>query len=104
MCQITLSKSTEKVNFFLLFFTVVTAVTVVTVVRTIIQPLHKFFLQPLFIFFLQSHFFWKEQFDTFDNQCDVLRATFCNSRDVCVKRLSDFFLRGCVGFFCGEVA
>ena len=24
----------------------------------------------------------KEQFDTFDNLCDVLRAAFCDSRDV----------------------
>ena len=36
-----------------------------------------------FIFLnLLSQFFWKEQFDTFDNRCDVLRAAFCDSRDV----------------------
>ena len=26
-------------------------------------------------------YFWKEQFDTFDNRCNVLRAAFCNSRE-----------------------
>ena len=31
---------------------------------------------------LLSQFFWKEQFDTFDNGCDFLRAAFCDSRDV----------------------
>ena len=31
---------------------------------------------------LLSQYFWKEQLDTFDNQCDVLRAAFCDSRDV----------------------
>ena len=50
--------------------TVVTAVTVVTVVRKIKQPQKTI-----------QHF-CKEQFDTFDNQCDVLRAAFCDSRDV----------------------
>ena len=29
-----------------------------------------------------SPYFWKEQFDTFDNQCDVLRAAFCDSHNV----------------------
>ena len=46
MCQITLSKRTEKD-----FFTVVTSVTVVTVVRTIRQHLHKKILQPLISFY-----------------------------------------------------
>ena len=32
--------------------------------------------------YLLSPYFWKEQFDTFDNRCDVLRAAFCDSRDV----------------------
>ena len=27
-------------------------------------------------------YFWKEQFDTFDNHGDVLRAAFCDSRNV----------------------
>ena len=50
-----------------------------------------------FIFFyLLSQFFWKEQFDTFDNGCDVLRAAFCDSRDVFfvggVSNLSKFQL------------
>ena len=48
MCQITLSKSNEKV----LKNTVVTAVTVVTVVRKITQPLNKKIMQPLFFYFL----------------------------------------------------
>ena len=34
------------------------------------------------LFFLITHYFWKEKFDTFDNQCDVLRAASCDSRDV----------------------
>ena len=45
------------------------------------QPLHKKILQPLFFLKLYQYF-WKQQFDTFDNQCDVLRAAFCDSRDV----------------------
>ena len=83
-------------------------------------------------FSVLSQYFWKEQFDTFDNRCDVLRAAFCDSCDVFVERLHDLFLaerlhdsycwefawfcvwRGCVifvllfvevtWFFCGEVA
>ena len=33
-------------------------------------------------FFLLQFFqyFYKEQFDTFDNRCEVLRPVFCNSR------------------------
>ena len=76
------------------------AATVVTVVRNIAQPLKKNIL-------LFSEDFWGEQFDTFDNRCDVLRAAFCNSRDVFLERLRDFWVerlrdvfvwRGCVIF------
>ena len=74
VCQIALSKSTEKV-----FFTIVTAVTVGTIMRKIMQPLHHFFLL--------SQYFWKQLFDTFDNRCDVLRGAFCDSRNVCVTIL-----------------
>ena len=45
MCQIALSKSTEKLN---LFFTAV------TVARTIMQSLHKKILQLLFFYFLST--------------------------------------------------
>ena len=34
---------------------------------------------------LISQYFLKEQFDTFDNRCDALRAAFCDSCDVCVQ-------------------
>ena len=33
-------------------------------------------------FFLLNHYFWKEQFDTFDMRYDVLRAAFCDSHNV----------------------
>ena len=32
-----------------------------------------------------AQYFWKEQFDTFDNQCDVHKAAFCDSRYVFMK-------------------
>ena len=60
-----------------------------------------------YFYFLLSQYFWKDLFETFGNQCDVLMAGFCDSRDVfsrgcvilCVKRLRDFcVLRGCVIF------
>ena len=53
------------------------------------------------------------QFDKFDIRCDVLRAAFCNSRDVFVERLHyflagerlhDFFVERVRDFVCGEVA
>ena len=53
--------TSEKIKIYL--FTYETVVTVVTVVR--VETGKR-----------------KEQIDTFDNQCDVLRAAFCNSRDV----------------------
>ena len=73
MCQIAFSKSTEKVKekkgfcFFggrgcIIFLATVTAVTTV--------------------FFLRPQYSWKEQFYTFDNQCDALRAAFCDSCDI----------------------
>ena len=37
--------------------------------------------------YLLSQYFRKEQFDLFDNQCDVLRAAFCDSLDVFFTRL-----------------
>ena len=53
---------------------VVTAVTVVPVVKK--SPTSQ-----KNNFFFSEHF-WKKQFDTFDNRCDVFRAAFCDSRDV----------------------
>ena len=32
-----------------------------------------------------AQYFWKEQFDTFDNQCDVHKPVFCDSRYVFMK-------------------
>ena len=32
-----------------------------------------------------AQYFWKEQFDTFDNQCDVHKAGFCDSHSVFMK-------------------
>ena len=37
-------------------------------------------------------FFWKVLCDTFDNQCDVLRAAFCNSGNVLCGEVAWFFL------------
>ena len=54
------------------FLTAVTAVTTLTNVTTVNKP---FFL----LLFTFSVFLWKEQFDTFDNECDYLRAAFCDS-------------------------
>ena len=34
----------------------------------------------------KNKLFWKEQFDTFDSRCVVLRAAFCDSRDVFLGR------------------
>ena len=86
MCQIALSKITRKeeekkcVIFLwrgcMIFLTTVTTVTAVTTV------------------FLFSHYFWKEQLDTFDNRCDVLGAAF-----LCVKRLGDFLCQEVTQFF-----
>ena len=78
MCQIDLSKSTEKVVIFfcliflwrgcVIFFTTVHTVTAVATVKNTQTKLF--------------HYFWKKQFDTFDNQCDVFKAEFCDSCDV----------------------
>ena len=59
MCQITLSKRTEQFK-------------KISCMIFYCHCCHFYF----------SKFFWKELFDTFDNICDVLRAAFCNSRDV----------------------
>ena len=81
MCQIALSKSTEKVlikkknrscviflwTSWVIFLTTVHTVTAVTTVTN--------------MFFYYS---CKEQFDRFDNRCDVLRSAFCNSHNVLV--------------------
>ena len=32
-----------------------------------------------------AQYFWKKQFDTFDNQCDVHKAGFCDSDSVFMK-------------------
>ena len=32
-----------------------------------------------------AQYFWKKHFDTFDNQCDVHKAAFCDSRYVFMK-------------------
>ena len=53
--------------------------TIVTLVTTV-----KKYLVYSFIFYLLSQYFWKKQFDTFDNTCDVLRAAFYDSCDVFV--------------------
>ena len=52
---------------------VLTTVTIITDVTTI--EIKK----------LLSQYFWKEKFDIFDNRCDVLRAAFCDSRDVNIQ-------------------
>ena len=55
-----------------------------------------------FFFFLLFQYLWKEQIDNFDNQYDVLKAAFCNSRNVFVKRMRDLstkkiiFFQGCM--------
>ena len=53
--------------------------------------------------FLLSHYFWIEQFVTFDNWCDVLRAAFCDCRNVFVERLRDFFVERLRDFVHREV-
>ena len=81
MCKIAPTKKTEKVKKNPKK-TEVTAVTVVKEVRKITQPLNK---KSRNLFFQLSQYFWKVQFDTFDtfdNQCDVLCAAFCDSRNV----------------------
>ena len=72
--------------------TVVTAVTVVTVVRKIAQALKK-------IYFFSEHFL-KEQFDTFDNRWDVLRAAFCDFLGciIFLMVVTLFLWGGCVVF------
>ena len=77
-----------------------TAVTVVKVVRKIKKTLNKNIKEPPFFIFsvlLESAIF------AFDNQCDVPRALFCNSRNVFEKRLHDFMRAKVACFSCEEV-
>ena len=55
-------------------------------------------------FFIITQYFLEEQFDTFDNQCDVLRVAFCVSRDVFLKVAWFFVVERVRDFFCREVA
>ena len=100
MCQIALSKSTEKVYFS--FFLIVE--TAVTVVKNITQPFQKISCNPSFFFFFQpSHFFWKERFDTFSNRAVQRFAIFgCFfSRDcmICLIYIYTYIFRDCMIFF-----
>ena len=58
------------------------------------------------VIFLLSHYFWKEQIVTFDNQCDVLRAAFWDSCDVFFgqRGFVILFVESLRDFVCGEVA
>ena len=87
------------------FMIVLTTITTVTAVTSVKKRRKKSLL---------SQYFWKEQFDTFDNRCDILRAAFCHSRDVFL-RLHDFshslphsgcmiFFLEVLWFFCKDVA
>ena len=45
-------------------------------------------------------YFWKGQFDTFNNQCNVLRAVFCDYHNFfVVERLHDFLCEEIAWFF-----
>ena len=105
MCQIA-RKSTGKVNFF--FFTSF----IFLFLQKWEQSCNLYTKNSCNLyFFLLYHCVCKEQLDTFDSWCDVLREVFCNSRNViCGKVARNFLLmfatflwRGCVIFF-GEVA
>ena len=76
MCQIAVSKKTGKKKkkikkrlYDFLWRGCMIFLTTVTAVATL-------------FFFLLSQYFAKEQFDTFDNLGDVLRAALCDSRNV----------------------
>ena len=90
MCQIALSQSTKKTN----------DSSGSSEKKRATSP-HKKSCNP---FLKLCQYFWKVQFYTFDNWCDVLRTTFCNSRNVSVERLHDFFVKGLHDFVGGEVA
>ena len=85
MYQIALSKSTEEV----FFYSSDCGDTSESREREkhVTSP-HKKIMQ-----FFFSKYFWKVQFDPIDNQCDVIRAAFCDSRYV-------FLWRGCMIFLC----
>ena len=70
MCQIAFSKSTKKVKKMgaCLIFLLRGSVNFLTTVTTVTKIL--------------AQYFWKEQFDTFANQCDVHKTAFCDSRYV----------------------
>ena len=82
MCQIALSKSTEKVKknrsceIFVWKGSMI-VLTTVTTVKTVKNKMKKSF---------PFQYFWKEQLDTIDKRCDVLRAAFFNSCDVSVSQ------------------
>ena len=65
MCQIAFSKSTEVACF---------------LVERLCELSHYYHCCQYWTNL--SQYFWKQQFYTFDNQCDVLRAAFCDSHDV----------------------
>ena len=95
--QVTLLRFFLYIYFFSLLFHTLrswvhysTEVTTVTLVSKIIQPLHKKSCKPL-LFFKLSQYFWKMQFDTFDNRCDVLRTVFWDSHNRFFERLHDSF-------------
>ena len=81
MCQIALSKSTEKVkkNRSCEIFVWKGSMIVLTTVTTVKNVKKK---KKSFLF----QYFWKEQLDTIDKRCDVLRAAFCDSCDVSVPQ------------------
>ena len=103
-----------------IFFTVATAVTVETVVRKIMQPLHKKITQPLFfpffLFFFDkcnlAHLTTDVMFS--GQQFAILAMFFGEVAQFSLKRACMIFLllrdcvifvwRGCVMFWCGEVA
>ena len=94
MCEIALSKSTEREK----------------------KWLHDISVERLCDLSCHCHcrqyckeIFWKEQFDTFENRCNVLRAAFCDFRDVSYSlthsiNLHDLFFRRSHDFFCEQVA
>ena len=86
--------------------TVVTAVTIVTVMRKITKTLnqknHSTSQQISNLFLSLFQHFLKEQFNTFDNRCDVLRAASPMLRDcviLCVERVCGFFCEECLHDF-----
>ena len=78
MCQIALSKKTEKVL-------KKKGTTFVERLRDFPRYCHYSHCCHYHKYiFLLYQYYWKEQFDTVYNRCDVLRAAFCDSCDVFV--------------------